>query len=87
MLGLNALDLQEVVKRLLKYVIEGIAVAVVAFYIPNRKLPVEQVMTIAATAAATFAILDLFAPSVGSYARQGAGFGIGAKLAKFPAKK
>ena len=80
----SSLNLQEVVKRLLKYFIEGCAVAVVAFYIPNGKLSLEQVLTISATAAATFAILDLFAPSVGSYARQGAGFGVGAKLVKFP---
>ena len=37
-------------------------------------------------AAATFAVLDLFAPnsSVASAARQGAGFGIGANLVGFP---
>ena len=32
---------------------------------------------IALTAAAVFAVLDNFAPNVGSGARQGAGFGIG----------
>jgi hypothetical protein len=37
------------------------------------------------TAAATFAILDIYAPSVGSGARTGAGFGIGATMVGFPA--
>ena len=39
---------------------------------------------IAVTAAATFALLDLYAPSVSAYARQGAGFGVGANLVGFP---
>jgi hypothetical protein len=33
---------------------------------------------------AVFAILDIYAPSVGSSARTGAGFGIGANLVGFP---
>ena len=39
---------------------------------------------IAITAAATFALLDMYAPSIGSAARQGTGFGIGANLSGFP---
>ena len=46
---------------------------------------IEEVIMIAITAAATFALLDMYAPSVGNYARQGTGFGIGANLAGFPA--
>ena len=80
----SAFDLQEIVKRAVKYLIEGAAVAFAAFYIPENKLPMEQVVTIAMTAAATFALLDLYAPSVSNYARQGTGFGIGANLAGFP---
>ena len=36
-------------------------------------------------AAATFSLLDLFAPSVSGSARQGAGFGVGAGLVGWPA--
>jgi hypothetical protein len=39
---------------------------------------------IALVATATFAILDIYAPSVGASARTGAGFGIGAGLVGFP---
>lgn len=74
------LDVSEVVKRAIKYLIEGMAVAVAAFYIPKKKMNVQEIAMIAVTAAASLAILDLLAPSVGSYARQGAGFGIGASL-------
>ena len=80
----SAFDLQEIVKRAVKYLIEGGAVAVAAFYIPKRKMNIEEVIMIAITAAATFALLDMYAPSVGNYARQGTGFGIGANLAGFP---
>lgn len=77
-------NLQEILKRAVKYLIEGAAVAVAAFYIPKNRMKIEEVVMIAITAAATFALLDMYAPSVGSAARQGTGFGIGANLAGFP---
>jgi len=40
---------------------------------------------IALVALSTFAVLDIYAPSVGASARTGAGFGIGAGLVGFPA--
>jgi hypothetical protein len=74
----------EFVNRALKYLLEGLAVAVAAIYIPKRNLPLEEVAILALVAAATFALLDVLAPSVGVTARQGAGFGIGANLVGFP---
>ena len=82
--GLN-LDVSEVVTRAIKYLVEGLAVAVAAFYIPKKKMNLEEIAMIAVTAAASFAVLDLLAPSVGSHARHGAGFGIGASLVGAPA--
>ena len=55
-------------------------VAIAAFYIPRKKMDWEEILMIALTAAATFALLDMYAPSIGLTARQGAGFGIGANL-------
>jgi ABC-type Co2+ transport system permease subunit len=78
-------DLQEVLKRGIKYLIEGICVALAAFYIPGRTLELQEIMLLAVTAAATFAILDMYAPSIGAATRQGAGFGVGANLVGFPA--
>jgi hypothetical protein len=77
------LDLSEVVQRAIKYLIEGLAVAAAAFYIPRKKMNLQEIAMIAVTAAAALAILDLLAPSVGAGARQGAGFGIGAGLVGF----
>ena len=62
---------------LFKYVLEGLAVAVAAFFIPQRKVDVTEIVMIGLTAAAVFAVLDQFSPTVGASARQGAGFGIG----------
>jgi cell division protein FtsW (lipid II flippase) len=74
-------DMQEVIKRALKYFIEGLAIAIAAFAIPKRQLKMEEVAMIAMAGAATFAVLDMFAPEVASGARTGAGFAIGGKHA------
>ena len=62
---------------ILKYILEGLAVAVAAYFIPQTKTEPTDVLYIGLTAAATFMLLDLFAPSVGQGARQGSGLGIG----------
>jgi ABC-type Co2+ transport system permease subunit len=59
-------------------------VAIAAFAIPKRSLNLEEIALIALTAAATFAILDTYIPSMGVSSRTGAGFGIGANLVGFP---
>lgn len=74
----------ELVKRAIKYLVEGIMVAIVAFVIPQKPLKVDEIAIIALMAAATFSILDTFVPSMGASARSGAGFGIGANLVGFP---
>lgn len=80
----NVFDFSEIVKRIVKYLIEGIIVAIVAFSIPKKKLDLEEVVVIALAAAATFSILDVFIPAMGSRVRDGAAFGIGANLVNFP---
>ena len=77
-------DFSELIKRVIKYLIEGFMVAIAAYAIPKQSLKLEEVIVIALTAAATFAVLDVFVPSMASYARGGAGFGIGANLVGFP---
>lgn len=77
-------DIADLVSRLVKYLLEGLAVAIAAFVLPGKTLKVGTIAMIALVATATFAILDIYAPSVGSSARTGAGFGIGANLVGFP---
>ena len=83
-MGFGFDDVQEVLRKALKYLVEGGAVAIAAYYIPKRKPSLEEVLMIAITAAATFAVLDLYTPSIGLAARQGAGFGIGAGVVGWP---
>ena len=80
----NMFDIGELVKRIIKYLVEGLMVAIAAYAIPKRSLNLEEIALIALTAAATCSILDTYVPSMGVTARSGAGFGIGANLVKFP---
>jgi len=73
-------DAREFVTRLLKYFFEGFVVAVAAYMIPGKRMDVGEVLLLGLVAAATFSLLDLFAPSIGASARQGAGFGVGLNL-------
>uniref|UniRef100_A0A6C0F407 Uncharacterized protein n=1 Tax=viral metagenome TaxID=1070528 RepID=A0A6C0F407_9ZZZZ len=77
-------DISELIKRIIKYLVEGLMVAIAAYAIPKQSLNLEEIMLIALTAAATFSILDTYVPSMGMTARSGAGFGIGANLVGFP---
>jgi ABC-type Co2+ transport system permease subunit len=78
---INMFDFNEFIKRAIKYIIEGIMVAIAAYAIPKKSLNVEEIVVIALMAAATFSVLDVFVPSVGASSRQGVGLSIGAGLA------
>jgi ABC-type Co2+ transport system permease subunit len=77
-------NIQQLVTRVIKYLVEGLMVAIAAFAIPKVSLNLEEIALISLTAAATFSILDTYVPSIGVTARSGAGFGIGANLVRFP---
>ncbi len=77
-------DLELFVTRAVKYLVEGLVVALVAIFLPKKALPAEEVAILALTAAAVFSLLDVFVPEMGSSARQGAGMGLGFKLVGFP---
>ena len=52
----------EFINRTLKYLIEGLAVAVAAYFIPRKNLPFDEIVTLAVVAAAVFALLDAVVP-------------------------
>ena len=81
---MSSFDFSELIKRAIKYLVEGIMVAIAAYAIPKKALNVEEIIIIALMAAATFSVLDVFVPSIASSARGGAGLGIGANLVGFP---
>jgi hypothetical protein len=77
-------NLQIILKKLIKYLVEGLIVAIVAFCVPQKSLNFDEIALIALSAAATFSILDVFIPTMAETARQGAGLGVGFGLVKFP---
>jgi len=79
-----SLDVWEALTRLIKYMFEGLAVAVVAYILPKSKLQPSEIMFLALTAACVFSILDLLAPAISGGARQGVGMGVGFNLVGFP---
>jgi ABC-type Co2+ transport system permease subunit len=78
------INVGELVKRIIKYLVEGLMVAIAAYAIPKRSLNIEEIILIALTAAATFSILDTYVPTMGASARNGAGLGIGLNMVHFP---
>lgn len=70
----------------IKYIIEGIIIAIVAFYVPLmfktslRKPTIIEILGLAITAALTMFILDLYSPNTSLGARLGLGFKIGKSL-------
>ena len=78
------LDLAEVARRVLKYFVEGLVVAVAASYILGNKQPsMNQLVSLGLTAASLFALLDLMLPSsdMARFSRVGAGLALGSRVA------
>jgi hypothetical protein len=74
------LNITEVIKRAIKYFLEAIAVILAARYIPKYKMDLPEILLIGAIAAISFAILDMYAPTVAQGARLGTGARIGWNL-------
>ena len=85
-LNIENIKMDNILKIAMKYVIEGLAIAIVAFYVPLlyktslRKPTFTEIFSISITAALTMFILDYFTDSIGMGARLGVGFGIGKNL-------
>ena len=77
---------RELCKRLIKYLLLGLVLAFAQLVIPKRSVNIEEVVTMAVIAAATFAVIDLFSgeESMGKDARTGAALIMGARIAGFP---
>jgi ABC-type Co2+ transport system permease subunit len=77
-------DTHEMLTRLVKYLIEGLVVAIVAYVLPSKSLSTQEVILLALVAASIFSVLDLVAPAIGSSTRQGVGLATGFGLMGFP---
>ena len=72
--------LSDLYHNIVNYVIEGLAVGIIAYFIFKQKLSGEALIILVITATATFAVIDFLSPKIGHYVRQGAGFGLGATM-------
>jgi len=73
-------DTYEMFTRIVKYLMEGLVIGIVASILPSKSLSTQEVILLALTAASVFAILDLVAPATGSASRFGVGIVSGASL-------
>jgi len=72
-------DPSEILKKITKYLIEGVVVGIVAKWVATYKLSIQEIAIISLTAAGTLILLDVYSPSVSAGYRQGLGIAIGAK--------
>lgn len=79
-----SINIQEIFTRLVKYIVEGTVVAIVAYMIPDKPLHLMEIILLALTAAFVFSVLDAYAPSMGASARTGTGLGLGIGLSGLP---
>jgi hypothetical protein len=65
-----SVNVKEIIKKVIKYLIEGLVVLCAAALIPQKALKMDEILIIALVAAATFSILDTFIPVTGNTIRQ-----------------
>ena len=75
------IDYSEVFGRILKYLVEGIAVGLVCYFV--AQLNTDQIIIIAVSAAAIFAILDMYSPVISNGVRIGAGVSVASHFIGF----
>lgn len=77
---------KDIIKMSIKYIIEGLVMVIVAFYIPTlyktslRKPTFQEIFTLGLVAALSMMILDYVSDRAALGARFGAGFTIGRNL-------
>ena len=47
-----------------KYILQGISVGIACYYLPKKSIASQDVITLALVSSITFAILDMYAPSI-----------------------
>lgn len=70
-------------QTILKYLLEGLGIAFVTKYMIGKSASPKQLLLITLSITLTFLILDQFAPSVATGARQGVGLGTGLSIVQF----
>lgn len=61
------------VQKIIRYFTESLVICIVALYIPKINLDLKEILKISLTGTFTLMIIDLYAPDIGIYLRQGLG--------------
>ena len=57
-------DMTDIIKKTFKYFIYGFIIGIACKYIPNNKLSNREIIMISIVASVSFAILDIYTPSI-----------------------
>ena len=76
--------ISKIMFNVIKYALEGSAIAIAASIVSKGKLSVLKTVTLAVTASLIFLILDMYAPIIGHGTRHGTGFGLGFSMINAP---
>ena len=71
-------------KIIFVYLIEALAIAIAAYYIPKKVISIVDILKIAATGAIVHLLLDLYSPLVSSGLRFGTGMSLGKNMINNP---
>ena len=56
------MNINVIIALLVKYIIEGLVIALVAYYIPRNKMEMKEILYISVIGVAIIAVLDRFSP-------------------------
>lgn len=57
-------DLKDVMKKLCKYLVVGLVMALAINYVPEQKLKLKDIITLSLIAAVVYAVLDMYSPTL-----------------------
>ena len=80
---MDSFNSRELCKRVVKYVLMGMVIAICTLVLPKSKIDFEAVIALSLVSACTFAIIDTFIPTMSYPVQLGAGVGIGASMVCF----
>jgi hypothetical protein len=69
-------------KNIVKYIIQGIAIAIIAYSIPNRRINYNEILIISTISTLTFLLLDIVSDEKINMLLIGAQFGTGFEIAR-----
>ena len=80
---MDSFNSRELCKRVVKYVLMGLVIAICTLVLPKNKIDFEAVIALGLVSACVFAIVDTFVPTMSYPVQLGAGFGLGASMVGF----